>query len=67
MIRLNVMRTERGTNDAWIDTMTTLVEDSTLRSRLGRASRAMVDERYSIEANAPRHREILERVVRYEN
>jgi glycosyltransferase involved in cell wall biosynthesis len=52
-----------ATNDQWTDTIVTLVKDSGLRAHLGRAGRAKVDERYSIEANAPRFREILERVA----
>ncbi|MEZ6136138.1 MAG: glycosyltransferase family 4 protein [Pirellulaceae bacterium] len=42
-----------STPDDWFDALARLVADSALRRSLGSAGRKLVEERYSIEANAP--------------
>jgi glycosyltransferase involved in cell wall biosynthesis len=47
------------TPDEWFEKLATLVRDRALGARLGRAGQELVRARYSLEANAPRLREIL--------
>jgi glycosyltransferase involved in cell wall biosynthesis len=42
------------TTDEWVATLRRLINDATLRDRLGAAGRARVVERYSIDVIAPR-------------
>jgi L-malate glycosyltransferase len=44
----------------WRDKLRRLIRDPALRDRLGRAARRTVEERYSVRANAPRYRRVLE-------
>jgi glycosyltransferase involved in cell wall biosynthesis len=46
--------------EEWAERIRRLVRDPPLRERLGRAARRTVEERYSIRANAPRYRRVLE-------
>jgi len=52
------------TEDDWVAALQQLVEDSTLRRRLGQAGRETVVTRYSPRVQVPRVVEILERAVR---
>lgn len=47
------------TPDEWYQTLSALLGDRALCARLGRAGQEMVRQRYSLEVNAPRLREIL--------
>jgi glycosyltransferase involved in cell wall biosynthesis len=49
----------RGAEE-WAERLRTLVRDPELRARLGREARRTVEERYSVRANAPRYRAVLE-------
>ncbi len=51
------------TPEEWLQTLRRLVRDPSLRRRLGAAARRTVVDRYSVRANAPRYREVLERAV----
>lgn len=52
-----------GTEDEWVEKLTTLLRSPELRERLGRAGRATVEEEYSAAAQAPRVFRIIESVV----
>lgn len=45
---------------SWEEPLERLLDDASLRDRLGGAGRARVEERYSVRANAPRLAEVLE-------
>lgn len=50
-------------NDAeWFDKLSRLIEDVTLRQRLGAAARQTAEQDYSVQANAPKLLEILKKV-----
>jgi glycosyltransferase involved in cell wall biosynthesis len=51
------------TPEEWLAAVRRLVRDPELRRRLGRAARATVVERYSVEANRARYREVLARAA----
>lgn len=53
-----------GTEDEWIDKLTSLLKSVPLRKRLGLAGRATVEAEYSALSQAPRVYEILESAVR---
>lgn len=46
--------------EQWAERLRALVRDPGLRERLGREARRTVEERYSVRANAPRYRAVLE-------
>jgi glycosyltransferase involved in cell wall biosynthesis len=52
-----------STDDEWVERLTLLLRSRELRERLGRASRATVEERYSARVQAPRVHEIIKSVV----
>jgi glycosyltransferase involved in cell wall biosynthesis len=47
------------TREEWIDKLTRLADDEGLRKRLGEAGRQTIEERYSLNVNAPRMAEAL--------
>jgi glycosyltransferase involved in cell wall biosynthesis len=47
------------TPDEWFEKLGSLLRDRALAARIGRAGQELVRGRYSLEANAPRLREIL--------
>ena len=49
--------------EEWGERVRRLVLDPLLRERLGRAARRTVEQRYSVRANAPRYRAVLEEAV----
>ena len=49
----------RGAEE-WMEKLRRLIRDPELRARLGAAARRTVEERYSVRANAPRYRAVLE-------
>jgi glycosyltransferase involved in cell wall biosynthesis len=49
----------RGAEE-WRAKLRLLIRDPALRDRLGRAARRTVEEHYSVRANAPRYRQVLE-------
>jgi glycosyltransferase involved in cell wall biosynthesis len=52
-----------GTNDEWEDRLASLVRDPETRARMGRAARATVEARFSIEAVLPRLCEVFEQTA----
>jgi len=52
------------TEDEWVDRLLSLVGDVKLRERVGRAGRATVVSEYSATVQAPRVRELLQRLAR---
>ncbi len=53
-----------STPEEWRDAIRLLVRDPALRHRLGQAGRRTVEERYSVNANAPRYLEVLREAMR---
>lgn len=53
-----------GTEDAWVEKLTQLLESATLRERLGSAGRVTVEKNYSATVQAPQVYNIFESVVR---
>jgi glycosyltransferase involved in cell wall biosynthesis len=51
-------------DDEWIDKLSILIKNPDLRIKLGMAGRKTVEERYSINVNAPRFIEILKKVYK---
>lgn len=49
--------------DEWIDRLSLLIVDPALRSRMGRAGRATVEERFSVKVTAPVYLRIIASVV----
>ena len=49
--------------DEWVEKLTRLVTDPALRSRMGRAGRATVEERFSVRATAPVYLGVIESVL----
>lgn len=47
------------TEEEWLTVLTQLIQDSALRERIGKAGRATVEERYSVEANWPLYRDAV--------
>lgn len=47
----------------WTDRLAQLIEDRGLRARMGAAGRTVVEERYSVEAQAPRLLDVLQRAA----
>lgn len=45
--------------EEWLDTLARLIQDPTLRERIGKAGRATVEERYSVAVNWPLYREAV--------
>jgi glycosyltransferase involved in cell wall biosynthesis len=52
-----------GSCEEWIDKLSRLIIDSSLRSRLGAAGKATVESGYSAQVQAPRVAELFEKVV----
>ena len=48
----------------WVEKLARLVSDWKLRERLGRAGRAWIEERYSLEVTAPKMAAIFQKVIR---
>ena len=44
----------------WIEKLSLLIEDRDLREAMGQRGRAMVEERYSVQANFPKVLQVLE-------
>lgn len=51
-------------DEEWIERLSQLIENETLRERFGFMGRKTVEERYSIKVNGPKLLEILNRVNR---
>ncbi|MBT9147281.1 glycosyltransferase [candidate division NPL-UPA2 bacterium Unc8] len=51
-----------GTESEWIEKLSLLIEDKTLRRRLGAAGRRTVEKDFSLKENAPKLKSILEEV-----
>ena len=51
------------TTEEWVERLSRLVEDAELRRELGQAGRRTVEEKYSLETQAPRLLTVLERVA----
>jgi glycosyltransferase involved in cell wall biosynthesis len=51
------------TTDEWVEKLSRLIEDETLRREIGLAGRTAVVEKYSVHAQAPRLLDVLERVA----
>ncbi len=49
--------------DEWFDKLCSLIEDASLRETLGAAGRRTVEEKYSVEVNAPKRLEVFDRVL----
>ena len=49
--------------EQWEESLGRLIDDATLRDRLGQAGRQTVEQRYSIQANLPKLVEVFERVA----
>lgn len=52
-----------ATEEEWLDKLSLLLENPDLRRRLGQAGRQEVEERYSLKANAPRLKRVIEEVA----
>ncbi|MCC7104100.1 MAG: glycosyltransferase family 4 protein [Chloroflexi bacterium] len=52
-----------STTDEWIERLSLLVENPSLRREVGLAGRATVEEKYSVNAHAPRLLEVLEQAA----
>jgi glycosyltransferase involved in cell wall biosynthesis len=52
-----------STADEWVDKLGRLLTDPALRRRFGDAGRRTIEQRYSLEVNAPHLAEVLRRVV----
>jgi hypothetical protein len=48
--------------DGWRDAIVHLSRDFAVRSRMGRAARAVIEERYSLKVWGPKVREIIESI-----
>jgi glycosyltransferase involved in cell wall biosynthesis len=53
-----------GSDDAWLEQLSALVEDASLRQRIGAAGRQTVVERYSVQRWTPTLVELLTRAAR---
>ncbi|KKT72855.1 MAG: Glycosyltransferase [Microgenomates group bacterium GW2011_GWA2_44_7] len=53
-----------GTDEEWIEKLSLLIENAELRKKLGMAGRKTVEEKYSVNINAPRCLEIFKRVYK---
>ncbi len=51
-----------GTESEWIEKLSLLIEDKTLRRRLGAAGRRTVEKDFSLKENAPKLKSILKEV-----
>ena len=56
-----------ATEDEWVEKLTQLLHDKTLRARLGAAGRETVEKKYSSAVQAPRVYEILHEVIAQAN
>lgn len=50
-----------SSEEEWIDKLTLLIKDASLRKILGKAGRETVEEKYSLKVNAPKLKQILEK------
>jgi len=53
-----------SSDQEWFDRISQLIEDPSLRQKMGLAGRRVVEEKYSVKINAPKYLEILKRVGR---
>ena len=51
------------TEDEWVQKLSALIEDVTLRERIGFAGRKTAEERFSVKVNAPKFLEIIKKVA----
>jgi len=51
------------TDDEWVDKISALIEDATLRKRIGLAGRKTAEKKYSVRANAPKLISVLEKAA----
>jgi len=51
-----------NTEEEWIDRLSSLIEDFSLRKKIGLAGRKTVEEKFSLAVNAPRFFQIIEKV-----
>jgi glycosyltransferase involved in cell wall biosynthesis len=63
IIRDNVNGCLAKNDNEWFDKLSRLIEDVTLRQRLGAAARQTADQNYSVKANAPKLEEILRKIL----
>ena len=54
-----------STEDEWVEKLSLLIKDPQLRKKLGAAGRETVEERYSLNANAPRFLDVLKGVYEH--
>jgi len=50
-----------SSEDAWIEKLSLLIKDSSLRQQIGMNGRETIKEKFSLEANAPKFKALLER------
>lgn len=48
--------------DEWVEKLSALIEDKQLRQRIGREGRKTVEQKYSVKANGPKLKAVLEKV-----
>ena len=53
-----------STEDEWVEKLSLLIKDSQLRNRLGAAGRETVEQRYSLNTNAPKFLDVLKGVYK---
>jgi glycosyltransferase involved in cell wall biosynthesis len=54
-----------ATEDEWIEKLSLLIKSPELRRKLGMAGRNTVQERYSVNINAPKYLEVLKTVYEH--
>jgi glycosyltransferase involved in cell wall biosynthesis len=53
-----------NSNDEWVQTLRSLMDDAGLRRQMGQAGRSQVEERYSLQVTGPKRAAMLKSLVR---
>jgi L-malate glycosyltransferase len=53
------------TNEEWVDRIIRLIDDASLRKRMGLAGRQRVEEKFSVDANFPKYLQVFKTVIKW--